>query len=187
LEISTWMLECSDGDPIEVVQRDMARLDQVAFVWRRGNRPIPLEADRVLRRVGGRAVPQRMTPGSHPASAASWFEDPTYRLDADGRAVLQAVDSLSSEELLSICRRDARHRLESGRLVRFRDRVARARHDTYMARARLEVAVLDIADHELRRIAVDLLNGGWHHSPDELIRTARDLLAATPLGAFGEL
>lgn len=187
MEISTWVIESSDGPPIEIVQRDLAQLNQVSFVWRRADRPIPLEADRVLRRVDGRAVPERMTPGSHPALASSWFEDPTYRLDGDGHAVLQAVDSLSSEELLSICRRDARYCLEAGELIRFQSPLARAHHDMEMAQARLEVAVLDIADHELRRIAVDLLNGGWHHSPDDLIRTAEDLHAATPLGPFDEL
>lgn len=186
LEISTWMIERSNGAPIEIVQRDLAQLDRVSFVWRRGNRPIPLEADRVVRRVGARAVSEHLTPASHPALAASWVEDASYILDTDGRAVLEAVDSLSSEELLAICRRDARYRLEAGELIRFGSPLARAHSDTEMARARLEVAALDIANHELRRIAVDLLDGGWHHSPDELIRTAQDLLAATPLGSCDE-
>jgi hypothetical protein len=110
--VSSWLIEGPEGQQIEVVQLDMGRADSVSFAWRENRRPIYPDAPHVLRRLSHRAVFEYLLPGEHFAVISNWVTDPSHELDGLARTVLQFVDALDEEELLAICRRNARHRLD---------------------------------------------------------------------------
>lgn len=181
MNVNSWLID-GPTHRIEIVQVDLARLDAVSFGWRQGNGPIYSDAPRILRRLSHRAVPELLVPGAHFAMVANWVDDPTHELDEAGQAVLQFVDSLEEDVLLEICRRDARHRLRADESLTFEGLSVHESHLRDVAQARLEVTALSIEEPDVRRAALDLLCGGWHHSCEQLVSTAYDVLGRSRIG-----
>lgn len=155
--------------------------DEMTFIWSSvpgHGPPRVLDAGRPLLR---RWVDTPSVTCWYSASPPGWRADPARTLDAEGREVRAFVDRLTAEQLLAICRRDAKRRMDEAACQLFgcqgsTEWVRNVRHGR-----ELEVAALSIQDPQVRRTALRM-RLAWTGSSGELIAAAYDLRLMTEVG-----